>query len=161
MSKRLSLLRRELWGQRKWVDVVGELLIGTMGQHCRSYVALYSATQEICHLHNDAVGGNLPIEDIRDEKVWPKPTQHLGTGVLRGFEAEICFNFARGHVDLKPFEVGEITQESSTCNMQGHLTVRRALKESKSKQLVQFSSGNLFRPLKTAIFMIKLVYLTC
>ena len=74
---------------------------------------------------------------------------------------EICDNFPRGHLDLKPFEVGEITQESSTCNMQGHLTVRRALKETKSKQLVQFSSGNLLRPLKTAIFMIKLVYLTC
>ena len=74
---------------------------------------------------------------------------------------EICFNFARGHVDLKPFEVGDRTQESSKCNMQGHLTVRRALKETKSKQLVQFSSGNLLRPLKTAIFMIKLVYLTC
>ena len=51
---------------------------------------------------------------------------------------EICSNFARRHVDLKPFEFGDRTQESSKCNMQGHLTVRRALKETKSKQLVQF-----------------------
>ena len=59
------------------------------------------------------------------------------------------------HVDLKTLEV------LNAGNMQRHLAVRPERKEAKSKQLVQFSSGNLLRPLKTAIFMIKLVYLTC
>ena len=59
------------------------------------------------------------------------------------------------HVDLKTLEV------LNAGNMQRHLAVRPERKEAMSKQLFQFSSGNLLRPLKTAIFMIKLVYLTC
>ena len=53
------------------------------------------------------------------------------------------------HVDLKTLEV------LNAGNMQRHLAVRPERKEAKSKQLFQFSSGNLLRPL------IKLVYLTC
>ena len=65
------------------------------------------------------------------------------------------------HVDLKPLEVLNAGNMQNIQNMQRHLAVRPERKEAKSKQPVQFSSGNLLRPLKTAIFMIKLVYLTC
>ena len=52
---------------------------------------------------------------------------------------EICINFACGHVDLKPFEVGEITQESSTCNMQGHTGTQRVqVQATRSVQFREF-----------------------
>ena len=80
-----------LGGQRKWVDV--QLLIGIMmGQYCRSssfgnWLSTLRNLVIFIMMQSEETCPELSFKDIRDEQIWPKPTQHLGKYILREYKA--------------------------------------------------------------------------